>query len=147
MNEPQQSIFSVTTSPQHRPPRKSNFLLSVFNSVCDGLSAEGHMHAWPTIWSEPAMTMGDDWLIPPLKQPRVLINTSGPQHLVFKVISLKLSFRAWSNPSLPFTLLPDMFFLYRFIKLIPFSALLVGEVWMNYDSTQHKLNHAFQSCR
>lgn len=49
-----------------------------------------------------------------------LIKTSGPEHSKFKVIFLKLSFRAWSDPSLPFTLLPDRVFLYRFIKLIPF---------------------------
>jgi len=73
-----------------------------------------------------AVTLGEwgdirPWLAPPLEQPRIFINTSeGPQHSRFKVIFRKLSFWAWSNPSLPFTLLPDRVFLYRFIKLIPF---------------------------
>lgn len=72
-------------------------------------------------WLDPARKWGDflPWLAPSLK-PHFLINTSGSQCSRFKAISLKLSFWAWANPSLPFTLLPDRVFLYRFIKLIPF---------------------------
>lgn len=129
-------LMSLWTCPQHMhlsfPQHTMPLTVFVCVCVCDvSLSMHTYsMYAWPilevlSIRSEPAVTLREqDDFLPllalPLKQPHFLINTSGPQRSRFKVISLKLSFWAWSNPSLPFTLLPVRVFLYRFIKLIPF---------------------------
>lgn len=99
------------------------------------------------LWPQESKRWFSSGLAQSLKQPYFLINTSGLWCCTVKVSFPKLSFWAGSNPSLPFSLLLDLGFLYKFIKLIPFSAWPVGEVWMNYESTQYELSHAFQSCR
>lgn len=105
------------------------------------LRAQTHtlLNAWPILQiitctcRDPGRKRRDSLpgLVQPLKQSYLLINTSSPLCKRFKVILLKLTFCAWTHLSLPFSLLSDWSFLYKFIKLIPFlPALRAGSGWI-----------------